>query len=425
VFCTGNGLAATLNHLDTNTVDLSGTGTAGNPLQADVILTPDGNVPDTSGSGLGNLIKEGAPGIYVSCEDVQDCVGSAIDAITTDCLEYDDATNTISIAICAEPNGVECAPAGDPNCPAGGLLVIPSADANNSLTFGTDNRLFAPAAAILPGECMSFTGSGTQADPFVISPLIAPELNGVECIPGTGLAVIPSSDAGNQLVFGADQRLFVDSCPLVQPITSQVLTGNTGPCFELVGGDCNVPMVATLRISDDVCQGLECRPEGLFVQVDQTELPPATTVTQNFGPAGPFNGSFLVANGGVDIVNAFCINITNPSPCRNMVTKGLLTGFAETGRTAGRFRLAFDISAGGIGGPWFSVSQMGQSTPEPASRWTADASWSGNEETILPGGSRQLCFRVKFYANNPALPVVNGRVFAGQYTLSIVSRWAE
>lgn len=425
VFCTGAGLQAILNTQDTNTVDLSGDGTVGNPLKADVILTPDAQVPDPDALGTGNLIKLGPTGIYVSCEDIQDCVGSAIDIDTADCLEYDDATNTISIKICGEPNGIECVPAGDPNCPTGGLAVYPSSDPDNSLTFGTDNRLYAPSAAIVPGDCMVFTGAGTATDPFVISPQVAIEPNGLECIPGQGLAVIPSSDAGNQLKFGADQRLYVNACPLVQG-GAQVLTGNTGPCFDLTGGDCGIPMVATLRLSDDTCQGLICGNDGLFVQNDLTNLPPDTELTQDFGPFGPFNGFIPFApNGGIILVGPLCIDITNPSPCRDMVTKGVLTGFAETGRTGGRFRLAFDISAGGIGGPWFSVSQMGQSNPQPASRQTGNAIWSGNEVTIGPGGTRTLCFRIGFNANNPALPVVNGRVFAGSFTLSIQARWAK
>lgn len=210
VTCGPNGLQTILTTLDTNTVDLSGTGTAGSPLQADVILTPDANVPDPDALGTGNLIKSlpgPGGGIYVSCEDVQDCVGAAINQInTSDCLEYDDTTNTISVLICAEPNGLECAAAGDPACPAGGLLVTPSADANNALVFGTDNRLFVPGVAVTAGDCMSVAGTGVLGDPLTFSPQIAPEPNGVECIPGQGLAVIPSADAGNNLVFGGDQE---------------------------------------------------------------------------------------------------------------------------------------------------------------------------------------------------------------------------
>src|SRR5688572_7076169 len=109
VFCTPAGLEARLFTIDTNTVDLTGDGTQANPLMADVILTPDGNVPDPDALGTGNLIKEipgPGGGIYVSCEDVQDCVGAAVSQLTvSDCLEYIDATNTITVRLCAAPNG--------------------------------------------------------------------------------------------------------------------------------------------------------------------------------------------------------------------------------------------------------------------------------------------------------------------------------
>lgn len=427
VFCGPGGLNAVLNTIDTNTVDLSGIGTAGNPLQADVILTPNANVPDPDALGTGNLIDSlpgPGGGIYVSCEDVQDCVGAAIGQINAaDCLNYDDATNTIQVLICAEPNGIECVPVGDPDCPTGGLSVIPSADASNSLEFGTDDRLFAAASAIAPGDCMTFTGAGTQADPFVVSPQIAAEQNGIECVPGQGLLVAPSAQAGNGLVFGGDQRLFIDRCPFVNA-GSQVLVGNTGPCFELVGGtDCVTPMVATLRLSDDICQGLECRADGLFVEVDQTELPPIAEFSSVFGPFGPFNGNI---NPDLTVFGPFCITMTNPSPCRNMVVSGRLTGFAEVGRTAGAFRTIFDVSeSGNPAGPYFNISQMGAHNPNPASRITSNATWTGNDFTIGPGASKTECFRLVVRTQDPGQPLNNARIFAGQVIFQLEGRWSE
>lgn len=424
VFCGAGGLNTVLNFLDTNTIDLNGTGSAASPLEAHVILTPDANVPDPELLGTGNLIKElpgPGGGIYVSCEDVQDCIGAAIDIAAVDCLNYDDVTNTISIAICGEPNGIECiAAGGDPNCPTGGLAVFPSSDVDNSLTFGTDDRLFAPAAAIVPGDCMVFTGAGTLADPFVITPLVAPEQNGLECVPGQGLLVTPSSDPGNFLVFGGDQRLYVNRCPLAVA-ASQVLIGNAGPCFELTGGaDCVTPLRGVLRISDDVCQGLECRGDGLYVQVDQTELPANVVRTFDFGPFGPFNGANNFP--GTQVVAPVCISITNPSPCRNMITSGILSGVAEIGRTQGEFRVGFDISTNGNpGGPWQTVAQVGTGAPEPANRYTGNALWSGDEFITSPGGTRSICTRVVIVTLNGN----NARVFAGQTTLTIVGKWAE
>lgn len=423
VFCGANGLEARLTHNDTNTIDLEGLGTAGSPLEANVILTPDANVPNPNNiPNSTNLIKEGAPGIYVSCEDVQDCVGAAIDIMTADCLNYDDATNTISIAICGEPNGIECVPVGDAACPTGGLAVFPSSDANNSLTFGTDDRLFSPAVAILPGECMTFTGTGTVADPFVIQPLVAPEQNGVECVPGQGLLVTPSADPNNGLVFGGDTRLWINRCPL-SIAGSQILIGNVGPCFEFTGGnDCVTPMLATLRFSDDVCNGAGCLADGLYVQVDQTELPAPVVLTQNLGPFGPFNGAIP----DTIVVPETCLSLTNPSPCRVMSVQASLTGFAETGRTSGHMRFIYDVSQAGPGGPYFGVSQAGQRNPTPASRIISNATWIGVKLLIGSGGTITECFRILVgNAADPGQPIVNGRVFSGQIVFTLTPEWAQ
>lgn len=431
IVCGDNGLETNLTTVDTNTVDLEGDGSAGDPLEAHVIRTPDANVPGELGQG--NLIKERPvtfpgpdTGIYVSCEDVQDCVGAAIDIMTTDCLNYDDVNNTISIAICGEPNGIECIPVGDAACPTGGLAVFPSSDANNTLDFGTDDRLYVPATAILPGECMTFTGTGTAGDPFVITPLIAPEQNGIECVPGTGLLVTPSADANNSLVFGGDTRLFINRCPLTVG-ASQVLTGNAGPCFEFIGGDCNVPMQATLRLSDDVCQGLFCGNDGLYVEVDQTPLPGIVQNVRNVGPFGPFNGTnnnpLPGGSQGVIVDGPQCIQITNPSPCRPMQVFATLDGTADIGRTAGELRVRFEVDIiGGGAGPWFQISQVGTGAPNPAGRFSGNAAWDSDEPGIIgPGATATVCTRLTFRTINANA----ARIFNIQSTLTLVGRWSE
>lgn len=421
IFCTPNGLEARLNTIDTNTVDLEGNGTVATPLEAHVIRTPDGNVPDPDALGTGNLIKElpgPGGGIYVSCEDVQDCVGAAISQITvSDCLEYEDATNTIHVLICAAPNGLECLAPGDPDCPTGGLLVTPSSDTGNGLGFGTDNRLLFTSPFITQGDCLIITGTGTPGDPFVVTPQVAPELNGLECVPGQGLLVFPSSDANNGLTFGTDQRLYVDRCPFIVG-ASQLLFGNGGPCFELIGDGCNTPLQAILRISDDPCNGLECRGDGLFVEADPTALPDPVTRTDNtpgFPGLGPFNGTnpLLVVDGPV------CINITNPSPCRNMITTVNVTGFTDVGRQNGSMSAQFEISDN-PGGPWQTIHRNAQAEPTPPSRHTLNASFQGNNVLIPPGGNRQVCIRttVSFQAAQ------TGRLFFSERTLSLVGSWA-
>jgi hypothetical protein len=418
VFCTPDGLEARLNTIDTNTVDLEGDGTAGNPLSAEVFLTPDANVPDPDAVGAGNLLKEGTPGIYVSCEDIQDCVGAAISQVTVnDCMEYDDATNTISVLICGAPNGVECADPGDPDCPAGGLLVTPSADAGNGLVFGTDGRLFFQSISILAGDCMLITGSGTAGDPFVLTPQVAPEPNGLECIPGQGLAVIPSSDANHGLVLGTDGRLWVDNCPfLVAP--SQLLFGNAGPCFEIFGDGCNVPMSAILRISDDPCNGLECRGDGLYVESDPTPVPdPVRLPELNQTFANVFNGN----SGGIQVLEGpVCITINNPSPCKNLITTLDLTGSTDVGRQGGNITAGYEVSDN-PGGPWQRIHSNGHFNPTPANRQVQNAGFSGNLISLPPGGSRQVCVRsvVQFNAVN------TGRVFRLRRNMSLSGRWAN
>lgn len=417
IFCEGGVLVARLNTLDTNTVDLTGDGTAANPLRADVILTPNANVPDPDGLGTGNLIKLGPTGIYVSCEDVQDCIGAAITSvIADDCLEYEDATNTIRIRICAEPNGVECAPPGDPACIDGGLLVIPSADPNNSLVFGTDGRLFSPATSVEAGPCLIRTGTGVPGDPFVFTPQVAPELNGLECVPGQGLLVFPSADANNGLIFGSDDRLFVDNCPfLIAP--AQTLFGNNGPCFELSGDGCNTPLSAILRISTFVCNGVECRPDGLFVETDPTPIPARVREIRNtpgFPGLGPFNG-----NGDQVVDGPTCIQIVNPSPCQDMVTTVNVRGFTDVGRINGEMSAFFEV-APGPGGPWQIVHENTQSEPQPPSRFTQNAAFIGLEVTIPPGGVRQICSRVRVQFAGAQ----TGRLFFSEKEISLVGRWA-
>lgn len=421
VFCTPAGLEARLFTIDTNTVDLTGDGTQANPLMADVILTPDGNVPDPDALGTGNLIKEipgPGGGIYVSCEDVQDCVGAAVSQLTvSDCLEYIDATNTITVRLCGAPNGLECLPVGDPDCPAGGLLVTPSSDPNNGLVYGADNRLFFSSPSIVPGDCVTITGSGIPGDPFVVSPQVAPELNGLECVPGQGLLVFPSADANNGLIFGTDQRLYVNRCPYLVGV-SQLLIGNGGPCFELTGDGCNTPLVATMRISDDPCNGIVCLGDGLFVEADNTAIPDRVEQTQTTPPfpgLGPFNGT-----GNQVVDGPTCITITNPSPCRNLTTTAALLGFSDVGRQNGAMAANFEV-ADNPGGPWTVVARNGQAAPTPPSRHTQNTSFSGLEVTIPPGGNRQVCTRttVDFQGAN------TGRLFFSERTIRLSGRWAS
>ncbi|GAA2948175.1 hypothetical protein ACFPN0_15280 [Kitasatospora cinereorecta] len=161
-----------------NTV--TGTGAAGDPyvVTTDVVLDP---APPGGGS---NLLEAGPDGLYVECADVRTCFSAG------DGIDYDPATGEIAAQL--------------------------SADAGNSTVFGTDGGIYTPAGGTaLQGADtntvdITVSGTGAAGDPYSVEAdvIVAPDPNGLEATP-TGLLVAPSADAGNQLEFGADGRLFV------------------------------------------------------------------------------------------------------------------------------------------------------------------------------------------------------------------------
>lgn len=429
ITCGGDGLSRALFTEDTNTVDISGNGSVGDPLRMDVILTPDATVPDPDVLGTGNLIGSlptvGGPnhGIYLSCEDVQDCVGAAVSQMLAgnDCLIYDDAANAITLQICPENNGLECVPAGDPNCPAGGLAVFPSSDADNGLTIGTDGRLFTPPFVVTVGDCMEpLTQAGTTADPFILDPQVAPELNGLECIPGTGLAVIPSSDADNALTFGTDNRLYADIC--FNTLPTEIRVGEGGACLETLGDGCTDPFRVVLRLSDDTCQGICCRPDGLFVYNNTTPNPPQQIAFSENWTAGPFNGTF---NDTV-VMAPRCINVTNPSDCKTMLVNILFTGTVQLAKTSGNFVLQFQTSLTGPGGPWNTAVSSAVLDPDPPTPQTMSIGTTLNGDQnqafeLAPGASQQVCYRIVV----DGFFLVNGQIPNSDRSAGVSSIWGQ
>lgn len=426
ITCDATGLHRVINTLDTNTVDISGNGTAANPLKMDVILTPNAGVPDPDGLGTGNLIKElpgPGGGIYVGCEDVQDCVGAALaDLLVGDCLVYDDVANAMTLQICSGPNGVQCVPAGDPTCPAGGLAVIPSSDPNNALTIGTDGRLYSPAFSITAGPCLApLTQAGTPADPFILTPQVAPEPNGLECIPGAGLAVIPSSDPNNGLTFGADNRLFSNICFKTAP--TQIHVGENGPCIETIGNGCDVPFQVILRLSDDPCQGICCRADGLFVFSNPTPSPNAQIpFSENWQNQGPFNGTF----NDMVLMAPRCATLTNPSNCKTLLGSIVFSGTVDLQKNAGNFVLKFETSLTGPGGPWKTSVSAAALDPDPPTpqpvRLISTLDGPDNQAfQVPPGGSQQVCVRITvdgFFLNT-------GRINNSDRTFQMFSNWGQ
>lgn len=426
ITCSPNGLNRTIFTVDTNTVDISGAGTAADPLKMDVILTPDANVPDPDGLGTGNLIGSlpavGTGGIYVSCEDIQDCVGAALsNMLVGDCLIYDDAANAMTLQICPEQNGLECVPVGDAACPAGGLAVFPSSDANNALIIGTDGRLFTPPFTVTAGPCLQpITQAGTPADPYIIAPQVAPELNGLECIVGQGLAVIPSSDPDNALVFGTDNRLYADLCFNVLP--SQIRIGEAGACFESTGDGCVTPYTIITRLSDDPCQGMCCRPDGLFVFLNTDDLPAPVGAANENWQAGPFNGTF----NDLVLMAPRCVSITNTSGCKTMFVNVLVGGTVDIQKNSGNFVVQFQTSLTGVGGPWTSAVTAAALDPDPPTPQATRGKYTLNGADfqaveLAPGASQQVCFRIVA----DGFFLANGIINNSDRTASISGEWGD
>lgn len=426
ILCSGSGLQRTINTDDTNTVDITGNGSVANPLKMDVILTPDANVPDPEALGTGNLIGSlptvGTGGIYLSCEDVQDCIGAAVaEMLAGDCLFYDDTTNALNLQICPEPNGLECVPVGDANCPAGGLAVFPSSDAGNGLTIGTDGRLFTTPFNVSAGNCLQpLTQAGTVADPYIIAPQVAPEPNGLECIVGQGLAVDPSTDPNNALTFGTDNRLFADIC--FNSLPSVIQIGQGGACFEATGDGCTNPYTIITRISDDPCNGLCCRADGLFVQRNQTPNPNAVGAFSENWNVGPFNGTF---NGTV-VMAPRCVNLTNPSNCKTLCGNVLFSGVVDIRKNSGNFVIHFETSLTGPGGPWTSAVSAAQLDPDPPTPQPMRGVFTLNGDVnqafcLAPGASQQVCFRISL----DGFFLVNGIIANSDRSAAVTSQWSQ
>ncbi|MEC3995155.1 hypothetical protein VSR01_17095 [Actinacidiphila sp. DG2A-62] len=180
------GAATALEVTDSSTVDLtlSGTGTAADPYDVTAAVKLD---PAPPGGGT-NLLGSGPGGLSLECDDVRGCFSA------TGPATYDPATGTFGVELSADPG--------------------------NTTVIGSDGGLFTPtpgAAAptvVQAGDTTTVdttvTGTGTAADPYIVKAdaIVAPEPNGLEAGP-TGLLVAPSSEAGNRLTMGTDNRLFV------------------------------------------------------------------------------------------------------------------------------------------------------------------------------------------------------------------------
>ena len=220
ISCSPEGLLVNPSFMTSEDTTCISTEVTGSGLQADPFV-----VKSTINVSLdsGNLLSCAPDGLLVTCEQVQDCVGSGM----TNGLYYDDTTNTYNVRI--------------------------SGDAGNSIEFGSDIGLFVPApngsetriTAGNSGSCFTQTvsGTGTVADPYVVNGFVT---------------VDPSFD--NALTCGPDG--------LYAPRTSFEVVGSA--CFDIsLTGAGTVPNPYVLSgapiVSASPTNALVCTSSGLYV----------------------------------------------------------------------------------------------------------------------------------------------------------------
>lgn len=196
----GGGLSS-VTTADTATVDLSGDGTAGNPVTATVLSVPAGVAP---------IVANDTPTVDMSGD------GTTGNPLTSVVLRSADAGNALTVG----SDGALYVPTAS----SGGLNTVATADtatvdlagdgtAGNPIT-ATVISVPAGVAPIVTqnSTTVGLVGDGTTASPLIAVAQIAPEPNGLEDSPG-GLLVTPSGQAGNRLVMGTDNRLYVAPDP--------------------------------------------------------------------------------------------------------------------------------------------------------------------------------------------------------------------
>ncbi|MEU6628466.1 hypothetical protein ABZ905_09240 [Streptomyces parvus] len=265
---------------DSTTVDteVTGTGTAADPyvVSSSVILDP---APPGGGD---QLLQSGPDGLFLECEQVRTCFSAG------DGAGYDEATGVIT--------------------------ARPSADAGNSLSYGTDGGLLVPPGGADPtavegGDSdtvdTEVTGTGTAADPYVVtsSVILDPTPPGggdqllqsgpdglfLECEQVRGcisagdgagydeatgvISARPSTDAGNSLSIGTDGGLLVP--PAGDPTAVQGDDSTTVSTTVAGDGTPGDPYIVTAEVILDPAppgggdQLLQSGPDGLFLECEQ------------------------------------------------------------------------------------------------------------------------------------------------------------
>lgn len=375
--------------VDTPSINLTGNGSEPTCLQADVILTPDNTGPLAGTPGGGdNLLKlDPATGLYVSCEDIQDCIGASIGpSIAGNCLEYNDAANRVDVQIDADPSnqlGCGTGPTGE------GLYV-------------------APSGAVAPGDCITVTGTGEAGNPFVVNVEIDPACPQITCGPAglcVDIDIIPmDTPTVDMVVTGtgtAGDPFIISANQICQPVTTSVATN--APCLSVTGNGCDTPLNIQLGISPDTCgpiptpNALECRGNGLFVRGQDFDV---FTNQQ-----GSCNGTGPLVNftGTIQIGPTICQGLLVNNTCTNMAYFLFMEArdIILAGHTQGGWRI--DAEASFDGGATFQRwGFTGAANPlgNPPEYDMSISTFARTIGTSGPGGSTNVCIRMQAVLNN-------------------------
>ncbi|MCC9686850.1 hypothetical protein [Streptomyces sp. MNU103] len=280
-------------------VTVTGTGAAGDPYvvsaeAADPTVVQAGDRVTVTGTGTAGdpyVVAAEAP----SCEDVRPCLSAGPG------VEYDPDTGVIS----SPPTAIE----------AGTNVTVTGT--------GTDADPYVVSSAggggvstvVQAGDRTTVTGTGTAGDPYVVSAdppscedvrpcLVAGD--GIDYDPDTGqIAARPSTDAGNTLGLGTDGGLLV---PPAEPLeTGCGLTGD---------GTAGAPLAAVVAAWPYACDLDEnagrvyCDSTGQL----RSEPRPLATFVQDQQVLNPAN--LVVPTPQDTVVAEHTLVIDNPDPCR-------------------------------------------------------------------------------------------------------------
>ncbi|TDC31385.1 hypothetical protein E1211_22645 [Micromonospora sp. 15K316] len=348
----GGGGLTTVTVQDTPTVDLSGDGTPANPITATtkvstdptntLVINPDGTLyagPPCLSTDPDNAIVRGTDGCLYAPASSGGGGLTTVTTLDTPTVTLDGdgtAGNPINAAVNvnAAPNALEVTPTG--------LQVIPSGQAGNAITIGTDGRLYAPA---------STGGGGLTAVAVQDTPSVDLNGDGTAGNPVTA-TVSPSADADNALTVGSDGRLFVATSTgggglttvatadtttvdlsgdgtAGNPITATVTSVPAGvapivaqdtPTIDMTGdGTTASPLTAAARISADADNALTTGADGaLYVPTTPPHVWGQGNPAANFwSPGDPYDYtlvSFTAPEAGVYDVDYVVTGVVDSGP---------------------------------------------------------------------------------------------------------------